>query len=601
MSTVSRTLLAVVLSLVAATAVQAADPPHLVILTPTGQSRDGLPVLTRHPGATVVGNVLTRGFSGRLLRLYAMEQEFLRQRSGRTPEPAYLLLSDRQGGFPQFGFYLDGEKKADVGWVDLHRSSTVGGRFGAMDQIFPHELLHVIVRQLAGEPRESGGNQVHAVGVRTDPVNAFGEGFAEHLQILAVDDEDAVPETVALRGDTAVRQRADDAIGAFARDLARPWWPIRPAQMRFLLWFSQTEQVLRYHAVKANLFARAPVVPAALLERADKYHAYLYQSVIPGAADGAAKPASVMLSTEGVVAHLFWRLTTNLAIQHRYQDGAFYAQFGTTVDAVSPLDNVFLKLFFTLAESRADSTVDLLRAYVRLFPSDAKDVELAVRAALLGQTLPDAPEVWLANDALMTGTSLFDQFRGLPRQHTFDINAATTLDWLAVTGVTAELAAQLSRGGPYPDLPSLFREHHLPEPVRQHVTVMARNMESLLAWAVGEEEHLSLWAIAVPYLWRLAAVLLAASVAGAWLARRAGVRRWWSASLVGTGASIVVLVLSWIVTSPDWYPLVAPAVLGGVPWSLWRLFRRQGLPAALQSILAWVVATVPAALLVRPW
>lgn len=597
----SRTLLAVVLCLLAATAVQAADPPHLVILTPTGQSRDGLPVLTRHPGATAVGNALTRGFSGRLLRLYAMEQEFFRQRSGRTPEPAYLLLSDRRGGFPQLGFYLDGEKKADVGWVDLHRSSTVSGRFGAMDQIFPHELLHVIVRQLAGEPRDSGGNQVHAVGVRTDPVNAFGEGFAEHVQILAVDDDDAVPETVALRKNADVQQPADASIEAYARDLARPWWPIRPAQIRFLLWFSQTEQVLRYHAVKANLFARAPAIPAALLDHTDKYRAYLHQSVIPGAVDGAAKPASVMLSTEGVVAHLFWRLTTNLAIQHRYQDGTFYALFGTSAEAVTPLENVFLKLFFTLAESRADSTADLLRAYVRLFPSDAKDVELAVRAALLGQTLPDAPEVWLANDALMTGTSLFDQFRGLPRQHTFDINAATTLDWLSVTGVTPELARQLLRGGPYADLPALFRAHHLPDPVRQRVMVMARDMESLRTRAADEEERLSLWAIAVPYFWRLVAVLLAASVAGAWLARRTGARRWWSASLVGTGASIVVLVLSWIVTSPAWYPLAAPAVLGGVPWSLWRLFRRQGLPASLRAILAWVVATVPAALLVRSW
>jgi hypothetical protein len=601
LSSVSRTLLAVVLCLLAATAVQAADPPNLVILTPTGQSRDGLPVLTRHPDATAVSNVLTRGFSGRLLRLYAWEQEFLRQRSGRVPEPAYLLLSDRQGGFPQVGFYLDGEKKADAGWVDLHRSSTLSGRFGAMDQIFPHELLHVIVRQLAGEPRESGGNQVHAVGVRTDPMNAFGEGFAEHVQILAVDDDGAVPETVALRKDTAAKQRADAALPAFARDLTRPWWPIRPAQIRFLLWFSQTEQVLRYHAVKANLFARAPVTPAALLDATDKYRAYLYQSVMPGTIDDAARPASVMLSTEGVVAHLFWRLTTNQAIQRRYQDGAFYARFGTNAEAVSPLDNVFLKLFFTLAESRADNTADLVRAYVRLFPADGPDVERVVRTALLGQRVPDAPEVWLANDALMTGTSLFDQFRGLPRPHTFDINAATTLDWLAVGGVTPDQAWLLSRGGPYQDLPALLRTHQLPAPVRQRVTVMAADMKSLLTRAADEEEQLSLWAIALPYLWRLAAVLLAAAGAGAWLARLAGVRRWWTASLIGTAASTAVLALSWVITSPPWYPLAAPVVLGGLPWALWRLVRRRNLAVAFRALLAWVLATIPALLLVRSW
>ena len=174
--------------------VAAAAPPQLlVVLEPTGKTRDGLPVLTRHRDGGRVAAVLARGFSGRLLRLYALEQAFLSRATGRAPEPAYLLLSNRQGGFPQFGFYLDGVKKADAGWVDLHRSSTLSGRFGAMDQIFPHELLHVIVRQLAGEPRESGGNQMHAIGVRTDPVNAFGEGFAEHVQVMSVDDPDAAP------------------------------------------------------------------------------------------------------------------------------------------------------------------------------------------------------------------------------------------------------------------------------------------------------------------------------------------------------------------------------------------------------------------------
>jgi hypothetical protein len=117
----------------------------LVVLQPTGQVRNALPVLTPHREAAAVDRVLTHGFSGRLVRLYAMEQEYLGQATGVAPEPAYLLLSTRQGGFPQFGFYLDDQAKTSAGWVDLHRSSSLAGRFGAMDQIFPHELLHVIL------------------------------------------------------------------------------------------------------------------------------------------------------------------------------------------------------------------------------------------------------------------------------------------------------------------------------------------------------------------------------------------------------------------------------------------------------------------------
>ncbi len=235
----------------------------------------------RRPAGTSAPPGRLRDRGGAHPRVLRASREALRARAG-IPSPkdgpragAGVPHALRPPGrVPQFGFYLGDQKKPDVGWVDLHRRSRLSGEFGAMDQIFPHELLHVMVRQLAGEPRESGGNQVHAIGVRSDPVNAFNEGFAEHAQILAVDDPDAAVETRALATNTAIRARADRAIDAYARDLARAWWPIQPSRMRFLLWYNQTEQAQRYHAVKANLFARAAPMPAALLARQDKYLAY---------------------------------------------------------------------------------------------------------------------------------------------------------------------------------------------------------------------------------------------------------------------------------------------------------------------------------------
>lgn len=572
---------------------------QLVVLAPTGETRDGLPVLRIHPSPSATEAVLTHGFSGRLLRLYALEQEFLRRKTGRAPEPAYLMLSNRQGGFPQFGFYLGTEKKVDAGWVDLHHNSRLTGQFGAMDQIFPHELLHVIVRQLAGEPRESGGNQMHAVGVRSDPVNAFSEGFAEHVQILAVDDPDAAADTRALTQDAAIRARAGRDVAAYARDLARDWWPIQPARMRFLLWYSQAEQIQRYDAVKANLFARSPVVPAPLLARKDKYAAYLIQSVVPGSPDGAIRAAGVMLSTDGPVAHLFWRLVTDSAVQQRYRDDAFYAAFGTSRADVAPLENVYLKIFVALYEGRPSTTAEAVRAWARTFPEDAPDIDRIVRDALLGHPLPDAPEIWLANDALLTGTSLFDQYRGLPRVHTFDANAAAELDWLSVPGVTPEIAARLIAGAPYANLDALRTSQGIPEAIRGEISRMSEAMASLRARAAAEEESLSLWAIARPYLWRLGALVLVAAWAGAWLARRAGVKRVWTAALLAVAATLIVITFAWIVTCPAWYPFAAPVVLGGVPWALWRLARRRGLRAAARSLATWALAAIPALVMVR--
>jgi len=582
-------------------AAAAPQPPLLVILEPTGKTRDGLPVLTRHRDGGRVEAVLTRGFSGRLLRLYALEQAFLSRAAGRAPEPAYLLLSDRQGGFPQFGFYLDGVKKADVGWVDLHRNSTLSGRFGAMDQIFPHELLHVIVRQLAGEPRESGGNQMHAIGVRTDPVNAFGEGFAEHVQVMSVDDPDAVAETAALREDGGARTRAELEFAGYGRELAARFPLARPSQMRFLLWFSQSEQVLRYHAVKANQFAHAVAIPGRLLDRPDKYSAYLYQSVVLGAPSGPPKPASVLLSSEGVIAHLFWRFASDPALQHRFLDERTCAAFGVTNADLSPLENVYLKLFVALFEGRPATAAELLRAYVRRFPEDATDTERVVRGALLGQDLPAAPEIWLANGALMTGTSLFDQFRALPRQHTFDANAASEFDWLTVPGVTREMAARLLAHAPYKRIDDVLAVPGLGPDVKNRVVAMAKDMDELRARAASEEESLSLTTILLPYLWRLIAVLALTTAAGAWLARRAGARRWWSATAVALVSSLAVIALAWVVTSPPWYPVFAPVVLFGAPWGLWRLLRQRAPRAAAAALAVWAAASIPAVLISRTW
>ncbi|MGE0041172.1 MAG: hypothetical protein AB7H88_05150 [Vicinamibacterales bacterium] len=591
---------AVLLFVVFAVVVPRADA-QLVVLETTGEVRDGLPVVRTSPRAAEVEAVLTRGFSGRLLRLYAREQEFLRRARGTPPEPAYLVLTDQQGGFPRVGFVLDGTRRPGTAWVDLHRNSRLSGRFGAADQIFPHELLHVITRQLAGEPREGGGNQVHAIGVRTDPAAAFTEGFAEHAQVMAVDDADAVPETGALASQADVRERADRAVAAYARDLTLQWWPVAPARLRFLLWFSQAEQVQRYYGVKANLFARATDVPPVLMDRADLYPEYLYQNVVPGQRDGAFKPAAVALSTEGVVAHLFWRLVSDPALQQRGGDESRYEAFGTTRADIAPLENVYLKLFFVLHEARPSTSAEVLRAWARLWPGDAADLDRVVHGALGGQPLPDAPEIWLANDALRTGTSLFDQYRALPRPHTFDANAALPLDWRGVPGIDANAARQLVAGVPYAGLDDLLASPALSAGTRARVTEMAAAMSHVLDPVAREEETLSLARLAVAYLWRLALVVLVATGAGAVLARAAGVRRLWAAALIALAASLIVIALAWVVTSPAWYPAAAPVVLGGAPWAAWRLLRGRRAGAAVVALATWLLAAAPALLLTRAW
>ncbi len=573
--------------------------PRLVVLRDTGQEREGLPVVEPHPEAAKWEAVLGTGYSGKLLRLYALEQEYLRRKAGTNVEPAYLVLSQHQGGFPRFGFYLNEVKKADAGWVDLHESSAISGRFGAMDQIFPHELLHVMLHQLVGEFPVSGANQVHAVGVRTDPVIAFDEGFAEHSQILAVDDPQAVTGTKTLIDNAAIEHRARTDVSRYVNDLSHWYMPCKPSQMRFLVWFSRSEQVLRYHAVKANEFAREASVPDSLWNRSDKYGAYLAHSVAPGDSESSPKSVPVMLSTEGVVAHLFWRWVTHPAIQDRKCGDDFYAAFGIQSDEVSPLENAYLKLITVLAEKRPHTTAELVLAYRELFPEEQADVDKLVRAVLLGQDLPAVqPEIWLANPAFTTGTSLFDQFRGMPRSHTFDVNAASKMDWLTVPGVTAEQAEQLAAQAPFASLDDLGTRMKWSESQRQQLADMASEMDRLRAES-GEEDSIQIAQLLIPYLWRLLALVTCATICGAWLALRTGVQRWWTSTMIACVASLLVVTLAWIVTCPAWYPFLVPTVLGGTPWLLWRAAIRRKLWFVLQPLFVWFAASIPALLITR--
>jgi hypothetical protein len=350
--------------------------------------------------------------------------------------------------------------------------------------------------------------------------------------------------------------------------------------------------------VKANQFARAPKVPEALLDRDDKYAAYLFSNVVSGGADDPPKPATVMLSSEGVVSFLFWRFVSDAGLQQRFEPEAFYRQFGATAAEITPADNVFLKLFAALYDGRPSTSVDLLRAYGRLFPADAADVDRIVREALLGQPLPDAPEIWLANDALETGTSLFDQYRAFPRVHTFDVNAATRLDWVSVPGVTRDQADALLAAAPFGRLEDVLASPAMSDGLRRQVTAMAAAMQRLRERAASDEDKLSLWAIARSYLWRLGAILFVTSILGAWLARRAGARRVWTAALIAAAAGLIVIAFSWIVVSPWWMPIAAPLVLGGLPWSIWRLARRQRPASAARPMVVWLLASAPALLVV---
>lgn len=148
-----------------------------------------------------IGGVLTTTFAHQTLKLerYArnlLTWELVRQgrqdseQYKRLTEPMYLLLSNQEGGFARFGFWLRDQRGKQrlvlSDYVDLvvNENSLKSGDF---EETFPHELGHIILRRLLGNIERGPSRKMHMSMTVTDYPNAFDEGYAIHFQPLARD------------------------------------------------------------------------------------------------------------------------------------------------------------------------------------------------------------------------------------------------------------------------------------------------------------------------------------------------------------------------------------------------------------------------------
>jgi len=591
-----------------AAGVAQAQEPLLVILAETGTEREGLPVFVTHPEPTAAIEGLSRGLSGTILRVYRMVQIYLANGAGIAIEPAYVLLSSRQGGFAREGFFLDNVEKRAVGYVDVHQDWPISGTFGSIDQIVPHELAHVLRRQLVGELAEGGTNQVHALGVRTDRVVAFNEGFAEHLQAIAFDESADVPQLAALAADEDLLAVVHDHLARYRQELVARLAISPPMRMGFVAWYSNDEDVLRYHGVKNNWFAREVDMPAHLLRGVDPYRAYLLESVLLGATDGPAKPLPRMLATEGVVASLFYRWAMHAGIRAARPGQAFYAQFGADRDEVSGLENVYLKLAEVFFRAKPQSAMDVIQAYRDRFPDEADWVDEVADEVFLGQTGTLPAQLWMANRAFETGTTLFDQYRGMPRVHTFDLNGASLADLASVPGVDPRLAREIQAAAPFAHVEELDTISGVTPELVQRFVAMAAEMPRLRVELEAEsvEDSLTINAILMPIVWRALTTLLMAAALGAvaYRATSAGATPsapgWLRCLLNGLGAGTVGLIGGWLLGAHGVGAIGPVLLLFAMPALAWQLTRGKARRAP-RIAAAWALAALPAAILSGVW
>lgn len=314
----------------------------------------------------VVYHVLETSFAQEVIRLDRYARNLLLAEAiGRpAPEllaPAYLLMSREEGGFARSDFWLQDAKGkrrlVRAGYVDLVITPR-SVESGNLEEIFSHELGHLILRELLGALPEGASRNMHLSMAVTDYSTAFNEGYAEHFQPL-VRDATANPRLRTL------------SKGATATELDR-------------LWISRLDQQLRTDGVKRNLFIHRKALPAAAMDSGvDRYTLYIDNETSTAFVEDVLRGGQEMMASEGVIATLFYRMVNNPTLRDHRRDEAFYRPFlvGSVADqTISGYENVNLKLFVAMRQAAREIAsgvppmVALIRSYAATFPDEARAI-----------------------------------------------------------------------------------------------------------------------------------------------------------------------------------------------------------------------------------
>jgi len=290
------------------------------------------------------------------------------QKSEVFREPLYIHLV-RGGNMPKRGFYLKNgaavTDKSFAHYIEMPPDPS------AFESIFAHENGHLIDAYLQdSEFGFSPDRFVHTAPVVSDFWTAFVEGWGEHFETMMAD----MTENAACRN----LYTFEDARG-------REYF----SQLQDIANLSHKSK--RYQWVKSNMFAfkRTPV-SRELEMRAGTLEIYLYNHFNANFDFSELKNIQQMLSTEGFVATLFYRMVKDAGIGAGYlPDKSFYEKFyGRKLETeprevFSPLENAYLKIIFAKrnlfkkyetheALEEAMVFADFIREYAAAFPTDAR-------------------------------------------------------------------------------------------------------------------------------------------------------------------------------------------------------------------------------------
>lgn len=327
-----------------------------------------------------IAEAIGRGMSKVSLALGGYVKKFMINeiKAGRSSQPASIFEEPlyihivRGGNMPKRGFYLkkDGTRldKSKVHYIEMPPDPT------AFESIFAHENGHLIDAYI--KESVSGfdaGRFVHTAPAVSDYWTAFIEGWGEHFETMMVD----MSANKSIKNLYAFENLKGNAYFSHLQDIA-----------------NLSHKSKRYNWVKGNLFAfnRIPVsYEVEMCAGGDKIKSYLYNHFNSNFDAAGLKNIQQMLSTEGFVATLFYRMVNDEKIQSNYvTDASFYDKFQSVKsgkkpqEIFTPLENAYLKIIaakyalFKKYEkedkmSEKHIFIDFIKEYAGMFEMDARD------------------------------------------------------------------------------------------------------------------------------------------------------------------------------------------------------------------------------------
>ncbi len=223
--------------------------------------------------------------------------------AGDVDGPNVLFLSQNDGGFPRHGLSIEREgiitEYPKFNYVDLvlnEQRLDMGGL-----DIYSHELGHVMMMNIWPDfPKGKSTKQHVSMGI-TDYNTAFFEGWGIHFQRLGYD---------------RVKKYSDEFHDSFSYSRATGG-----------MWHSNLDKELRLNAVLQNKYIHQKLLPRLDTSEMGLEELILLEHTSPHFDGTRLKNAQQMLSCEGVLATLFYRINNNKKLQNGYKDKGFYERF----------------------------------------------------------------------------------------------------------------------------------------------------------------------------------------------------------------------------------------------------------------------------------